>query len=494
MKSITNRFLTTALTGALLLGGQSCSESFLERNPQGEEIVQDFFQSEDGAIKATNAIYAHLRAWQTHVFAFIAVSSLTSDDAEKGSDPTDAPFMGEFDQFTMTPTNFILNDYWTGQYQGINRCNEVIQRVPEITAINTTLRDRLVGEARFMRAYFYFNLVRTFGGVPRVTNIVQAGDPPQPRASREEIYQLIEQDLNAAIGVLPEKSGYPVADLGRATKGAAKGLLAKVAMYQKRWADVLRLTDEIIASNEYNLNTPYERIFTEAGENSSESLFEVQNAALPQCGGGSQYAEVQSVRGQLGWGFNVPSNDLINSAYEPGDPRREATIIFPGETLFDGVIINRTTPNPAYNQKAYVAQSETRSACGIGDSNKNIRILRYADVMLMNAEAANELGNGAQAAQRLNAVRARARGSRTGVLPDVAFTDQAQMRPVIWRERRVELAMEHDRFWDLVRQGRAAQVLRAVGKNFTPGVNEVMPIPQTQIDASGGVLTQNPGY
>ncbi|WP_128545601.1 RagB/SusD family nutrient uptake outer membrane protein [Larkinella soli] len=492
MNTIAKNWIRVALAGTLLLTGQACSEEFLDKKPQGELITEDFFQSQEGALKATNAIYWQLRQWPTHIFAFLAVSSMTSDDAEKGSEPGDAVFLNEFDQFTVTATNFILNDFWSGQYLGIAKANQVIQRLPGIQ-MDETLKARLIAEAKVLRAYFYFNLVRTFGGVPKITAIQDDNAPAVPRASRQEIYQLIEQDLNDAIAVLPEKSAYAAEDMGRVTKGAAKGWLAKVAMYQGKWNDVLRLTDEIMKSGQYDLKTPYEVIFTEAGENTSESVFEVQNAALPQGGGGSQYAEVQSVRGQLGWGFNVPSEDLVKS-YEAGDPRKAATIIERGERMPDGVVVLPNAVNPYYNQKAYVAQNETKSPNGLGDSNKNIRLLRYADIVLMNAEAANELGQSQQAVTSLNAVRARARGSNAAVLPDVKFTSKEQLKQAIWKERRSELAMEHDRFWDLVRQGRAGQVLRPLGKQFVEGKNEVMPIPQPQIDASGGVLTQNPGY
>ncbi|MCU0355167.1 MAG: RagB/SusD family nutrient uptake outer membrane protein [Cytophagales bacterium] len=481
---------------ALLIGSQACNPSeFLDQPPQAQEVSPTFFATSEGAVKATNAVYWQLRQWPTHVFAFIAISSFTSDDADKGSEPGDAIFMNDFDNFTtLTPTNFILNDFWTGQYDGINKANQVIERVPAIE-MDDTLKNRLIAEARTLRAYFYFNLVRAFGGVPRITQAPKAEDRPQPRATAAEIYQLIEQDLTAAIPNLPEKSAYAGTELGRVTKGAAKGWLAKASMYQGKWADVLRLTDEIIASGEYDLSTPYNVIFTEAGENGRESVFEVQAAALPQCGGGSQYAEVQSVRGQLGWGFNTPSEDLLTNGYEPGDPRRQLTILSRGETLPDGFAVAASAPNAQYNQKAYIEQSAPRSPCGIGDGGKNIRLLRYADILLMNAEAANQLGNTAKALASLNAVRARARGNTPNVLPDVTFQSQEQLRAAIWRERRAELAMEHDRFWDLVRQGRAGQVLRAVGKTgFVDGKHELMPIPQTQIDASGGVLTQNPNY
>lgn len=492
MISISKQFLRIALAGSLMLTGQGCSEEFLEKRPQGELVTDDFFNSQEGAVQATNAVYWQLRQWPTHVFAFLAVSSLTSDDAEKGSEPGDAVFLSEFDLFTLTSTNGGVNDFWSGQYLGIAKANQVIERVPAIE-MDETLKARLIGEAKMIRAYLYFNLVRTFGGVPLITQLQDDNAPAVPRATSAEIYAQIEKDLNDAIAVLPEKSAYAATDLGRATKGAAKGWLAKVSMYQSKWSEVLRLTNEIMQSGQYDLKTPYNVIFTEAGENSSESLFEVQAAALPQGGGGSQYAEVQSVRGQFGWGFNVPSEDLVK-AYETGDPRKDATIIERGETMPDGVVIISNAVNPYYNEKAYVAQNETKSPNGLGDSNKNIRLLRYADIVLMNAEAANELNQSQQAVTSLNAVRARARGTNTDILPNVTFTSKEQLKTAIWKERRVELAMEHDRFWDLVRQGRAGTVLRALGKQFVTGKSELMPIPQPQIDASGGVLTQNPGY
>jgi hypothetical protein len=492
MNTSFKNIVVCTLTGVMLLGTQACNDDFLDKRPQGAEITRDFYTTPENALKATNAIYWQLRQWPTHVFAYIGITSITSDNADKGSDPGDAPFMGELDNFTFTAGNFFFSDFWNGQYAGIAKANEVIQRVPAIE-MDEELKSRYIAEAKFLRAYFYFNLVRTFGGVPKIVEVISGESAAIPRASSQEIYDLIKQDLTEAIAVLPEKSGYPQEELGRATKGAAKGYLAKVHMYLKEWSEVFRLTDEIMKSGEYDLSTPYQVIFTEAGENGKESVFEVQAVATPQCGFGSQYAEVQSVRGQLGWGFNTPSENLLN-AYEPGDPRRDATILTRGETLPDGFTVAQTAPNPQYNQKAYVGQNEPRSGCGLGDAGKNIRLLRYADIVLMHAEAANELGNSSAAASSLNMVRARARGNNPAVLPDVVFVSQEQLRNAIWQERRVELAMEHDRFWDLVRQGRAAQVLQAAGKNFVAGKHELMPIPQTQIDVSGGVLTQNPGY
>lgn len=192
---------------------------------------------------------------------------------------------------------------------------------------------------------------------------------------------------------------------------------------------------------------------------------------------------VQGARGAggWGWGFNTPSEDLASS-YEEGDTRRDATIIFRGETLWDGFLVAETVSNPMYNQKAYVSKTMESFNGGDWESNKNVRILRYAEVLLMNAEAALKIGG--DALTPLNLVRNRAglEGLNTVTQQDV------------WKERRWELAFEHDRFFDLVRQGRAGQVLRAHGKNFVDGKNELFPIPQAQIDLSKGKLTQNPGY
>jgi hypothetical protein len=187
-----------------------------------------------------------------------------------------------------------------------------------------------------------------------------------------------------------------------------------------------------------------------------------------------------------GWGFNTPSEDL-DKAYEPGDVRRKATIIHVGDTLFDGVILV-SAENARYNYKAYVSVTKETYSGDADLTNKNVRVLRMGDIVLINAEAANELGNTAGAITSLNKVR-----NRAG-LANTTASDQSTLRTAIWNERRVELGMEHDRFFDLVRQGRAGTVLRALGKNFVDGKNEVFPIPQDEINASGGRLKQNNGY
>lgn len=471
----------------------SCKKSFLDVPPQGQQQSQEFWQTQDDATKAVNAMYANLHEWKQVAFAPIAVESMPSDDAEKGSTPGDATFMNDFDNFTYTATQGQIQDFWTGQYQEINFCNQVLDNVPNIN-MDANLKNRYLAEAKFVRAYAYFRLVRAFGGVPLRLHVpANTTEYNISRNSAEEVWAAIEQDLTDAAAVLPQS--YGPADVGRATKGAALALHAKVALYQKKWNDVLNYTNQVMGMG-YSLFPNFEQMFRIPNENCSESIFEIQCQYIPgnSAASNSQYSQVQGdrdVNPSVGWGFNVPTQDLANF-FEPGDTRRDATILFAGETTPQGDKVPAAAPNSPtmYNQKSYVPFA-LATVTNQG-ADQNVRVLRYAEVLLMNAEAANELGDANTAKKSLNMVRARARGGDPTVLPDVTTTDQAQLRAAIYRERRAELAMEFERFFDLVRQGRAAQVLGP--KGFKPGKNELMPIPQNEIDLSAGVLTQNPGY
>ena len=478
------------LIGLLIMGG--CKKTFLDVSPQGQQQTEEFWKDEADATKAVNAMYANLHVWNNVAFAPIAVESMGSDDAEKGSNATDATFMNNFDNFTASSTEGQLADFWAGEYQTINFANQVLDNVPNIT-MDESLKTQYLGEAKFIRAYAYFRLVRAFGDVPLRLHVpVDASEYNIPRTPKADVWAAVEQDLNDAASVLPQS--YGAADLGRVTKGAALALHAKVAMYQQKWQDVFDFTNQVISSGQYSLFPNYEQLFRVQNENNSESIFELQCSLVqgnPDASS-SQYSQVQGVRGSTGggWGFNVPTQDLAN-AYESGDPRRDATIIFRGETTPEGDAIPATGDNPMYNQKSYVPFSSYVTGYNEG-CQQNIRVIRYADVLLMNAEAANELNNTSQALSSLNAVRARARGGDNSILPDVTTTDQAALRTAIWHERRVEFAMEFDRYFDVIRQGRGAEVFGP--KGWTAGKNEVWPIPQNEIDLSAGVLTQNPGY
>lgn len=491
-------FIVLLLPLALMLG---CSKDFLKVPPQAQQPVTQFWQSQDDATKAVNAMYANTRNWAFVSFAPMAVESLASDDAVTGSDPTDGSvaFMNQFDNFSVTSTNRELPDFWNGMYQEINYCNQVIDNIPNIS-MDASLQARYLAEAKFLRAYSYFRLVRAFGDVPLRLHLPKnSGEYNIPRTPKEQVWAAIEKDLSDAEAVLPPSYSGP--DVGRATKGAAQALHAKVALYQKKWADVLTYTNQVIQSDLYHLFPDFEKQYRMANENNSESVYEIQCTYLPnnRDASNSQYSQIQQPRGGFdgnGWGYNVPTQDLVD-AFEPNDPRLNGTILFRGSTSAEGDLIPLTAANPMYNYKSY-----TPFAIYVnnnGGSDQNVRVLRYSDVLLMNAEANNELGKTADALASLEKVRKRARdyavghGAPANTLPEVTTTDQSALRNAIYHERRVELAMDFDsRYFDVIRQGRGAEVFGPLG--WKANKNEVWPIPQTEIDNSFGILTQNTGY
>lgn len=457
----------------------SCSDEFLDvdSNLETEDAI-----TADRAPELVNAIYNTFLRWEVSVFSWTGISSIASDDADKGSLPSDSGADKDLlDALRITPTILSAAEVWSGHYDGIQRANQAINRISQFDELEESLQQRLLGEARFLRALLYFRLVQVYGGVPIITNLTSEADVTADiltRNTREECYEFIETDLMFAIESLPLKSEYPASELGRATRGSAQALLAKVSMYQSKWSETLALTEAVINSGEYALTPNYEDIWKETSENNIESIFEIQARGDDPAAGVDRYSTINGARGESGWGwgFNTPSADL-ESAYTPDDLRRDATIIFAGETLSNGRVVSTNVDNPRYNQKAF---SEIRTESE--QTGKNIRILRFAEVLLMNAEAKTMIGG--DVATPLNAVRNRAGLQDASDLSTMA----------IWRERRLELAFEHDRYFDLVRQGRAEQVLNSKGIPFVAGKHEVFPIPQEQIDASGGALIQNPNY
>ena len=511
MKNIFKKWSLAAFVMAILI--TSCSKKFLDVDPQGQTTEVLALSDPDAANKLVGGVYNTLYYGgfdkTTVGFLWAIANDVASDDADKGSTPGDFSPAGDIDNFTHNSGNFIFNNIWSGYFSAIVSANKAID-VLNKGSLDATVKNRLLGEARFLRGLYYFNLVRFFGGVPKITTAPLASegnsDALQTRASAADIYTQIIEDLQFAADNLPLK-GDAATQTGRANKGAAQSYLAKVYLYQKNWQKAFDLSLAVINSGKYSLVPDYSLIFREkpvngvGGNNNSESVFEVQtglnaaeNAVSPLFSNG------QGPRGRGGWndlgfGLNDPSADLAGS-YEAGDTRRGATIIFvnptvagnsPGTVLWDGFRIptKDSVENDRYSYKAYHSSiAESQQVSNNKDSKpKNIRLMRYAEVLLIYAEAAAMLNNTGEATAKLNMVRSRA------MLPASTGT-QAN----IWKERRSELAMEQDRFFDLVRQGRAGTVLRALGKAFTDGKNEVFPIPQAQIDLSNKRLIQNPGY
>jgi len=607
------RMVLTVSVLILLMAG--CEDALLDQKPRGELTLASFFEDEQDAIEATNATYNRMRTFNFTSFLWLGMTDIASDDANKGSTPADAAgIQGVLEQWTFDPSTLNFINTWRDYYQGIFRANLAIANIPDIE-MDEALKQRLIAENKFLRANFYFFLVKSFGGVPLITEPQRPGEFEVPRATAEEIFALIEEDLREAVNVLPLKSQYPPQDLGRATKGAARGILAKVLMWQEKYVEAQQFAEDVINSGEYSLFPDYEQIFRQEGENSSESILEVQAIANDQQTGGTQYSVHQGVRGtpNLGWGFNNPSNDLLD-AYEPGDPRLGATVLFVHETLpFGPVDVVRHNvnmlDNQRYNQKPFIPLDNPG---GNGNGGSNIRLLRFSEILLTAAEAAFQNGDQGSAINYVNMVRERARNGQTAtlgfepeafssiaadtigrpdlqgrpfarfvsdggtadgagmqtmawevadgllsfdvvdiimsidgvntptvdvyrnemrskspgelvtlevlrvtetrnggsktrnsetlvlpittdeLLPDINTSGQ-DLLEAIWHEKRVELAMEQQRMWDLRRTGRDGEILQALGRNFTPNKHELYPIPRDEIDQNP-LLEQNPGY
>ncbi|MES2447794.1 MAG: RagB/SusD family nutrient uptake outer membrane protein [Bacteroidota bacterium] len=514
MKIFNKRNICIAISAVSLISINSGCKDFLDTQRQGTYTADNYPYPQGGTPYDTFLFSAYdaLRAYNFVSDGFMVATSIRSDDADKGSTPTDggADVIG-MDNFPAL-TNGRVNTLWTEYFTMINRCNTIINQVQTNTEIIATPDAKLQAEAeaRFLRAYSYFFLVRAYGRVPKIDKVLDV-TANIPQSSPTEIYAFIEEDLRFAAMNLPTSWDKKFA--GRSSKGAANGMLAKVYLYQQKWAQAMAAANTVMTSGQYDLSVNYSAIFGESGENSKESIFEIQgtaSATVPTANG-IQYASIQGTRGNTnewnrGWGWNSPSAQL-EAAYEPNDPRRTRTILYssesgtPRQTIYGQTapLFPSEVPNLKYNQKvlanpSFIAQYNTRGGWWM-----NVRILRYADVVLMYAEAANELGgstNIGNALAAVNSIRTRARiGAPVGTLPNLTTTDQATLRTAIRQERRVELAMEHERFFDIVRWGISQQVMQDAGKtNFNASRDNLLPIPQQQIDLSKGVLTQNPLY
>jgi hypothetical protein len=358
-------------------------------------------------------------------------------------------------------------------------------------------------EAKFLRAFAYFDLVRTFGEVPLVDfKIYDAADVNIPKSPVSAIFQLIDADLQEAAGVLPIQ--WDAQYIGRLTSGAANALHARTYLWRKDFGSALTKANAVISSGRYSLVPNFGSQFRKTGENGPESIFEIQAYFSLTENFGIPYANVQGVRGagqwDLGWGWNTPSQ-ILENAFEPGDPRRIETLLYSGQT---DPLYNETLPpypgtiaRPYWNKKIYTNPADRLALNNRFGRWMNHRIIRYADVLLMAAEAANEIGgaqNTTKALEWLEMVRARARGNNASILPAVTTTDQAELRNAIRHERMVELAMEEQRFYDLVRWEIDIEKLHAAGHTNYAVKHRLLPLPQAEVDKSGGVLIQNPDY
>jgi hypothetical protein len=418
---------------------------------------------------------------------------VASDDAVKGGNPGDQAEITYIDEFNVDANNGVINNYWGFAYEAIARANNVIANVPAVT-MDEAKKNRIIGEAKFLRAYSYFNLVNVFGKVPlKLLPQLSQETIHVPLSEITAIYQQIEKDLNDALAVLPES--YSQADIGRITRGAALAMLGKASLYQQQWSAAISYFQQVDALGIYGLLPEYSDNFKLANENSRESLFEIQHLSGQDPFTGSALNQWFAPAQEGGYYFNAPTQSLVDAFERSGtgevDPRLDATLGRDGQPWLNGEIFSASwSPTGFLTKKHQQPLSEVSSSLK-GDGDLNYIYLRYADVLLMKAEAFIETGQADSAKANLNKVRQRARAGFGGTPPadlleDITSTDQNLIKTAIRTERRVELGQEFHRYFDLMRWGKSVAET-ALGPDFNYETKRFLPIPQAEIDANQAI-------
>ncbi|HWB28378.1 MAG TPA: RagB/SusD family nutrient uptake outer membrane protein [Chitinophagaceae bacterium] len=462
----------------------SCKKSFLDLAPISNANVQAFYKTPNDIMVAVNACYASLQLDGQYRYAYWQFGEVRSDNTYNWDGAGNFPD-AEIDQFKETSANAIITAAWEDTYHGIQLCNVVLNRINGVT-MSDALKNQYIGEAEFLRALMYFNLVRIYGEVPLVTKETSSVSEgySETRMPVEDVYAQIVADLTDAAQKLPVS--YSGADIGRATKGAATGLLGKVYLTQGMYDKASSTLQQVISSGNYHLLANYADLWNTANANNAESLFEVQ-FKKGGTGTGSNYYEQFAPRNSgtavTGLGFaqgrSLPTPDL-DTSYENGDTRKDASIaesyVLNGDTVYDRYTLK-------FRDQPFID----------GDADNHWPVLRYADVLLMYAEALNEQNHAPnqQAYDAVNQVRARA-----GLHPLAAGMSHDAFAQAVSHERRVELAFEGQRWFDLVRTGQALQVMNKhfAGSITVQSYQLLFPVPQTEVSVNPDGIKQNPGY
>lgn len=503
-----------------LLALTGCSKDFLEVNPIGKISSDNFLNNDEEVRQALIGVYDIIQhnyshgGWASVYF----IKNLPADDClAAGGGVGDQTEYQNLDDFTFTSASQKLETVWLNFYKTINACNTIINNVGAKEDITPAMAG-MAAEAKTIRAFTYLDLVTLFGGVPLLTeNPANTEEFHKPRASTEEVYQQIEKDLTEAIPVLPAKSAYADADKFRFSKGAAQAVLGKAYLYQKKYADASTVLGDIISRGEFSLEPDFSNVWDKSTEFGTESLFELSYTAqesydwgtFPWGGGNENNIEVvlegprdsyfglgtTTLNLTLGWGFNLPSAEIGNLFISEGETvRYTSTLLSAADYIATGGEVYATPfvdhDYEGFIRLKYVSKPTESSSEGVEWLNytTNWRIIRYADVLLMAAEAYNRNNNDAAARTELQKVRVRAG------FTDVITEGGEALFSLIKKERELELAFEGSRYWDLIRWGDAATELGDIG--FVAGKHELFPIPLNEIIANNAIseADQNPGY
>ncbi|SFD17155.1 RagB/SusD family nutrient uptake outer membrane protein [Algibacter pectinivorans] len=518
----------TIITALVFVGCDK--EDFLDQPVQGKQTLDDFFSNAQNAENFINGIYRKINGeswWQVNFQR--QINEMATDDNWAGNTEQPRPDIFGIAQYNVFPGSTYFNSFWESHYIGITRANIALDRIPGVE-IDLEKKEQYLGEAKFIRAFFYFDLVRNFGGVPIVSSYNEILDPSindKTRASVEDVYAFVEADLKEAIGSLPRKSEYAPTDLGRATKGAAQSLLAKVYLYQEKWDKAQTMAKTVMDSGEYALEPDFANLYKVGFAHGVESIFAVEfinNPTFSEVGG--QFPITNGSRGDRGWGWGSPTSDLENAFLSEGDNiRLRSTIIKHGEPVFGDPEVSEFDGIPSENKsgrtnrKYYTPLADRPEPYARGQIPGQYIHLRLADVILIHAEAAYFNDDETSARNSMKLVR-----DRVGLDTNMSLSGTA-LRDAIWKERRLELALEQQRLYDIRRQKingvpRIALILgpngsfvkynteestdpfettnlkesQDSGALFDPNIHMLWPIPPEEIQLSRGNIKQNPGY
>lgn len=543
-KNVIKRIILCTLSFVTLSFGMTSCKDYLTEIEPGTTLLEDFYTSTAAAVQNVTGCYVPLM-WEYNqtYFSEWFIGDVASDDALKGGgSTTDMSDAYDIENWRTTSQNSLLLNFYRAQFQGIGRCNLALEYIDKMEIgvdeeFTPEMKARLLGELHFLRAYYYFRLVRVYGGVPMPLKVLRSSDDwGMPRSSVKEVYSQILADLEIANANLWVKSKYPEEDMGRATKGAAQAMLMKVNLYMASpywqkyslsksaadcYTDAKAWGDSIITSGEYDLCPNYEDNFTIAGENGIESVFEIQYAEVAWGDYGEGFGFTAGSFTQIltrsrnsevggGWGFNHPTQNLYDEFEEKDTIRRDVAILVPSTAIIPSYQAQSDETylgNNMLNNKYGMYRDPKEIGGGYGKWSLhasrgplNNKQIRYADVLLMYAEACLGAGDPGTALTYINKVRQRAG------LDDLDAADNAALR----HERRCELAMEGHRWFDLVRwEGVDGSGLKAHMdaykatettdaqhhmQEFVAGKHEIFPIPQEELQLNSVTIEQNPGY
>lgn len=478
-------------------------EKFLDQDLLGQRSDENFYQTAEDAELALTGIYNNLtfanadnRLW---VFGDIA-----SDDAAKGGIPGDQADIQLVDDFNVTADNGNLETVWSICYEGVSRANKLLDNIDGIE-MDSERRSQIKGEALFLRAYYYYWLANIFGDIPIHLTIPSPEEMQKGLTPYEDVLSnVLIPDLTSAAQLLPPT--FSGGDMGRAGRTAALSLLGKVYLLQKSWNDAELALMDVVDLNVHSLLPVYRNNFERANKDNSETIFGIQHLSGQNPWLGNRLNQWFAPRSDNGYGFNVPTQAFVDefeittdSVY---DPRLDYTVGREGQPWFNDTLMFDPSWSPTgYMQKKYLQPLEEVPIEMKADGELNYQFIRYADVLLMLAEALNEQGKSGQAVDYLNMIRTRARESYLydedlsgygsvpdGLLPDVTSTGQSSLRDAIRHERRVELGFEFHRYFDVIRYGEQyANQVFSDKENFSYQEHKHFSIPQSELDTNNEI-------